>query len=156
MENVKFEGCNTVYGADQPEYKPLHAQRTGNVTITCYRLSFKERVKMLFTGLLWLGQMNFGQPLQPQLPSLNKDDHETGKKLIELCVHWGIPVAEMAPLPLKIGGMYMWSGPDGKITHEELVAVTGLKKSRSNQEERDAALLAWRLAGLPLRINKRK
>lgn len=29
---------------------------------------------MLFTGLLWLGQMNFGQPLQPQLPSLNKDD----------------------------------------------------------------------------------
>ncbi|MBQ3820220.1 MAG: hypothetical protein II809_02005 [Bacteroidales bacterium] len=83
-------------------------------------------------------------------------NHETGKKLIELCVHWGIPVAEMAPLPLKIGGMYMWSGPDGKITHEELVAVTGLKKSRSNQEERDAALLAWRLAGLPLRINKRK
>ncbi|MBQ3765872.1 MAG: hypothetical protein II874_03960 [Bacteroidales bacterium] len=74
MENVKFEGCNTVYGADQPEYKPLHAQRTGNVTITCYRLSFKERVKLLFTGLLWLGQMNFGQPLQPQLPSLNKDD----------------------------------------------------------------------------------
>jgi len=55
MENVKFEGCNTVYGADQPEYKPLHAQRTGNVTITCYRLSFKERVKMLFTD--WLLQV---------------------------------------------------------------------------------------------------
>lgn len=83
-------------------------------------------------------------------------NHETGKKIIEICVHWGIPVAEMAPLPLKIGGMYMWSGPDGKITHEELVAVTGIKKSRSNQEERDAALLAWRVAGLPLRISKRK
>lgn len=74
MKNVKFEGCNTVYGEGQPEYLPLYAQKTGNVTITCYRLSFKERIKILFTGLLWLGQMNFDSPLQPQLPSLNKND----------------------------------------------------------------------------------
>ncbi|MBR5043024.1 MAG: hypothetical protein IKX67_07265 [Bacteroidales bacterium] len=83
-------------------------------------------------------------------------NHETGKKLIELLVHWGIPVAEMAPLPLRIDGVNMWSGPSGKITHEEFLAVTGYKASRTNQEERDAALLAWRLAGHPLRINKRK
>ena len=74
MKNVKFEGCNIVYGKDQPEYIPLHAQKTGDVTITCYKLSFKERIKILFTGLLWLGQMNFGKSLQPQLPSVNKSD----------------------------------------------------------------------------------
>lgn len=74
MENVKFDGCNVVYGEGQPQYVPLHAQKIGNVSITCYRLSLKERFKILFTGLLWLGQMNFGQPLQPQLPSLNKED----------------------------------------------------------------------------------
>ena len=83
-------------------------------------------------------------------------NHETGKKIIEICVHWEIPVIEMAPLPLRIGGMNMWSGPNGKITHEELLAVTGHKAARTNQEERDAALLAWRLAGLPLKISNRK
>lgn len=74
MKNIEFEGCNIVYGADQPEYKPLYAQRIDEITITCYRLSFKERVKLLFTGLLWLGQMNFGEPLQPQLPAVSKKD----------------------------------------------------------------------------------
>lgn len=74
MTNIKFEGCNIVYGEGQPEYIPLHAQKMGNVTVTCYKLSFKERIKILFAGRLWLGQMNFGKPLQPQLPSVNKKD----------------------------------------------------------------------------------
>lgn len=74
MKNVKFDGCNVIYGEGQHEYIPLHARKTGKVTITCYRLSFKERIKILFTGLLWLGQMNFGLPLQPQKPSVNKSD----------------------------------------------------------------------------------
>ncbi len=74
MNNVKFEGCNIVYAKDQPEYTPLHAQKVGNVSITCYKLSFKERIKVLFTGVIWFGQMNFDKPLQPQLPSVNKND----------------------------------------------------------------------------------
>lgn len=74
MKNIKFNGCNVVYGEDQPEYIPLYAQKIDNVSITCYHLSLKERFKILFTGLLWLGQMNFGQPLQPQLPTINKED----------------------------------------------------------------------------------
>ena len=74
MKNVEFEGCNVVYGKGQLEYNPLHAQKVGNVSITCYRLSLKERLKVLFTGVIWLGQMNFGKPLQPQLPSVNKND----------------------------------------------------------------------------------
>lgn len=74
MKNIKFNGCNVVYGEDQPEYIPLYAQKIDNVAITCYRLSLKERFKILFTGLLWLGQMTFGQPLQPQRPAVNKED----------------------------------------------------------------------------------
>lgn len=74
MKNVKFDGCNVVYGENQPEYIPLYAQKIDNVAITCYHLSLKERFKILFTGLLWLGQMTFGQPLQPQLPTVNKED----------------------------------------------------------------------------------
>ena len=74
MKNVKFNGWNVVYGEGQPGYLPLHAQKIDNVTITCYRLSLKERFKILFTGLLWFGIMNFGRSLQPQLPAVNKED----------------------------------------------------------------------------------
>ena len=40
-------------------------------------------------------------------------------------------------------------GKDRKITHEELTAIVG-KIKHTNQEGRDAALLAWVHAGLPL------
>ena len=50
----------------------------------------------------------------------------------------------------------VWSGRDRKITHEELSAVTGLVYGRTNQEMRDAALIAWVSAGLPVRVIKRK
>ena len=74
MENIKFEGCNVEIAKNQKEYKTLQAFQDEQVTITCYRLSFRERIKLLFTGKLWLGQMNFGKPLQPQLPTVNMSD----------------------------------------------------------------------------------
>lgn len=74
MKNIKFPACNTVIGAGQPEYKPLSAFTDDRVTVTCYRLSFRERLNILFCGRLWLGQMNFGKPLQPQLPTTNVCD----------------------------------------------------------------------------------
>lgn len=40
---------------------------------------------------------------------------------------------------------------DGKITHEELAYFTGIM-GRTNTEMRDAALLAWNHAGLPIRV----
>ncbi len=74
MENIKFEGCNVEIAKNQKEYKTLQAFQDEQVTITCYRLSFLERIKLLFTGKLWLGQMNFGTPLQPQLPTVDMSD----------------------------------------------------------------------------------
>lgn len=79
-------------------------------------------------------------------------NHETGRKIAEMCGHWGIGHELIKPLPLKVGGVNLWHGKDGKISAEELTAVTGLK-GRTNQEARDAALLAWIWAGLPTVIS---
>lgn len=76
-------------------------------------------------------------------------NHETGRKIIEMCQHWQMPHEEIKPLNLRIKGHNIWKGKDGKITHEELAAFTGIK-GRTNQEERDAALIAWNYAGFPL------
>lgn len=72
-------------------------------------------------------------------------NHETGRKIVEMCKHYGIEVLEHFPLKK------CWKGKDGKITHEELASFTGLT-GRTNQDARDAALLAWCFAGLPIRM----
>lgn len=71
---------------------------------------------------------------------------EVGKLIAEMCEHYGINVTERPPF------RKCWKGKDGKITHEELAFITGWNKKRSNQEERDALLIAWVEAGLPLKM----
>lgn len=74
-------------------------------------------------------------------------NHEVGRKIVEMCRHYGIEVVEQPPL------RKMWKGRDGKITHEELQHFTGIMR-KTNQETRDAALIAWEYVGLPIRIKK--
>lgn len=72
--------------------------------------------------------------------------HETGKKLVEMLQHYNIDVRKQRPL------VKCWKGADRKITHEEMTQVCGWDKKRSNQEERDAMLLAWYASGLPIKV----
>ena len=72
-------------------------------------------------------------------------NHETGRKIVEMCRHWGIEVREQHPLK-KI-----WRSKDGKITAEEFRQVTGYSK-KCNQDARDAGLIAWYAAELPMHI----
>ncbi len=71
--------------------------------------------------------------------------HEVGRKIVECARYYGLEVVEK--LPLK----KIWKGKDGKITDEEIKTFMRIE-GRTNQEERDAALLAWEHAGLPIRI----
>ncbi|MBO7617334.1 MAG: hypothetical protein J6T22_09470 [Bacteroidales bacterium] len=75
-------------------------------------------------------------------------NHEAGKKIIEAAQFFGYEVVEQKPLK-KI-----WKGKDRKITRDELAVFTGYNKS-SNQDSRDAALLAWNAANLPIIMNSK-
>lgn len=68
-------------------------------------------------------------------------NHETGRKIVEMCEHMGFSVSLIKPLGKR------WKGLDGKITHEELESVLkGLKialmDKRTNQDKRDSILIA--------------
>lgn len=69
MKPVVFPGHNTVYAKDQPEYLPLPVYKRpgaeGEVT-SCWKMSFRERIKVLFTGKVYWSQWTFGGKLQPQ------------------------------------------------------------------------------------------
>lgn len=78
-------------------------------------------------------------------------NHQLGLDICALLDHRGIRHTEVLPL------IKCWKGKDRKITHEELDTIVrwvngaGLPRKRSNQEERDALLLAWEKSGLPIK-----
>lgn len=72
-------------------------------------------------------------------------NHQTGILITQMCDELQIPYEVVKPLPKH------WAGSDGKITAKELEYFTGYSR-RTNQDERDAILLAWNYAGLPIRV----
>ena len=116
-----------------------NARRTGNVGIEVYvEAGWMERVS------------NYHAARGRRATRIAKNvgsNHQTGKHIIEMLEHHGIPVRPVHPL------RKCWKGKDRKITHAELDRlVVGLPRARTNQEERDALLLAWVHAGLPIRM----
>ena len=72
--------------------------------------------------------------------------HATARHIKELAEYYQLPVVQMKPL------RKCWKGPNKKITQAEAEQfMIGLPK-RTNPEMRDAALLAWVVSGLPIRI----
>jgi hypothetical protein len=64
------EAPEVIYAKDQHEYLPLPAVRDcAGTVITRWKLTWRERFDILFSGSIWLEQLTFGHPLQPQLPS---------------------------------------------------------------------------------------
>lgn len=77
-------------------------------------------------------------------------NQQIGHDIIDLCRVYGLEVVEQPPL------RKCWRGKEGKMTHEEMAYFMPVQKKRTNQEERDAALLAWVHAGLPVRVKPAK
>ncbi len=75
MKPIKFKECNVTFAKDQPEYNQLPAfkDEKGEV-ITCWNLTFRERLRVLFKGNIWLCLLSFNQPLTPSFMSTKKSD----------------------------------------------------------------------------------
>lgn len=72
MTPINFQEQNVVFAKeDQPEYLPLPAHLTDDgEVITCWRLSWVERIKIAIGRPLWFRTMTFKRPLQPIIPTL--------------------------------------------------------------------------------------
>lgn len=66
MKAIKFKEHNIVFGEHQEEYLPLpaHLDKEG-VATSCWELSFKEKIRVLISGKLFLQIMTFDKSLQP-------------------------------------------------------------------------------------------
>jgi len=55
-----------IYAKNQPQYRqlPVFKQEDG-LTLSRWRLTWKERIKVLFSGNIYLTLLTFNHPLQP-------------------------------------------------------------------------------------------
>ena len=70
---------------------------------------------------------------------------QTGRLILEMAEHMGLNCVARKPL------RKCWRGKDRKITHDEIKQITGVM-GRTNQESRDALLLAWVEANFPIKV----
>ena len=76
-------------------------------------------------------------------------NEQVSRLLGEMCEAYGMQWQFVKPF------RKVWSGRDRKITHDELSQFTGIT-GRTNQEMRDAALIAWVAAGLPVKVARKR
>ncbi len=78
MRAIKFKGANAMFTDTKDEYNNLPAMYDSSVkegfVVTCYRLSFIERIRVLILGHVWFSVMTFNKPLQPQYPTTKRSD----------------------------------------------------------------------------------
>jgi hypothetical protein len=72
---TSFPEQNGVLAKSQPQYIPMPVHFTNDQDgrmICCWRLTFFERIRILFSGKVWHQVLTFHQPLQPQLLTISK------------------------------------------------------------------------------------
>ena len=68
MQPITFKQCNASFAKNQDQYIELPVFRTTDgMVISCWKMTWKERLKAAFTGKIFLTLLTFNYPLQPQL-----------------------------------------------------------------------------------------
>lgn len=128
------------YSASLPFFEVCRTIRMANVT--------EGDDLQVYVEAGWLNEKSNFHPSQGRRAERIAHDvgmnHAAGRLFLSYCDTIGIKAHEFRPLK-KI-----WGGADRKITKEELEAVIGQNLHRCNQDERDAILIAWVAAGLPM------
>jgi hypothetical protein len=77
MKPIEFKEQNVVFAKDQKEYIPLPAFKNDSPqgeVVSCWKLSFVERLRLLLTGKLWVCLLSFNNPLTPSFFTTKKSE----------------------------------------------------------------------------------
>lgn len=77
MKPIKFKEQNIIFAENQPEYLPLPAFKNNSPqgeVISCWQLSWKERLRILWTGKLWVSLLSFNNPPTPSFFTTKKSE----------------------------------------------------------------------------------
>ena len=77
MIPIKFKEQNITYSTKKKEYSSLPAFKANTPqgqVVSCWKLSIGERLRILFTGKLWVCIVSFNRPLTPTYFTTKKTD----------------------------------------------------------------------------------
>jgi hypothetical protein len=77
MKALNFKEVNVQAAKDQEQYLTLPGYRDHSVEgqfTFCMGLSFRERLRILFRGRIWVGLLTFQGPITPSRFSTKKSD----------------------------------------------------------------------------------
>ncbi len=104
MKIVEFPEQTTVIARQQKQYVPMPVYRypddpEGKI-ICCWKLTWKERLKVAFTGTIWHYVLTFNGPLQPQLLATEKPFNRMG--WLQICSQkiCNFAWVELVPMPI--------------------------------------------------------
>jgi hypothetical protein len=107
MKLATFPEQNATLAKAQPPYIPMPVYVANEVEgriVCCWRLSFRERIQLLFSGRVWHQVLTFHNQLQPQLLTISKPRNMT----------WNLPQSQ-APTPTLSPAA---SSPDASTTSD--------------------------------------
>jgi len=75
MKPVTFKEANVNFAESQDQYETLPAFKDNDgVVISCWKMSFIERLRILFHGKVWMSLMTFNKPLTPSYLASKKSE----------------------------------------------------------------------------------
>lgn len=74
MEPIKFDENNKMFGESQEDYGTLPVSIVDNHFISCWRLGFWERLKVLFFGHIFLTILGLQPPVSLSVADMGKFD----------------------------------------------------------------------------------
>lgn len=80
MEPIEFKEQTDIIAKDQPQYINLPVRHLGGYegrTVFCWKASFRDRLRILLTGIIWHEVLTFNRVLQPQKLSTDKPDMDS-------------------------------------------------------------------------------
>lgn len=71
MSPIEFEGMTGTAAKNQPEYGNLPMHRNDTTVTSCWKMTWRERIRVLFTGRVWLQLLEYDRLITPSIVSAN-------------------------------------------------------------------------------------
>lgn len=73
MKQIGFKMANNSLGTNGKKPVPVFVDESARLVVSCWKMSFRERILTLFTGRIWVCTISDPKNVQPSVLSTNTE-----------------------------------------------------------------------------------